>query len=82
MAPELLVSSKCQRTDPLSCSCTNVKAHYQHPGTTHQWEVQPAQGPTPDSAPHPTPCPNDTIMTGPWPVVYSKCPLCGFIKYW
>jgi len=76
--------SKCQRPGPLSCTCNNIRTHYQHiaPGINHQWDIQPSEGPGPDSVPHPAPCPNDVVQTGPWPAVYSRCPLCGYIKTW
>jgi hypothetical protein len=82
------VPSKCQRPGPLGCFCYNVIAHYQHiaPGINHQWEEQPSVGPLPDSAPHPTPCPNDGVPPGPlsiaYKAVYSRCPVCGYIKVW
>jgi hypothetical protein len=83
------VLSRCQRPGPISCTCTNLKAHYQHiaPGVNHQWDVQPSVGPDADSAPHPAPCPNDGGEGGgpaalKYPAVYSKCPVCGYIKVW
>jgi len=77
--------SRCQRPGPLGCSCTNVKTHYQHiaPNKNHQWDVQPSHGPDQDSSPFPQPCPNDGLAsTIVYPAVYSKCPVCGYIKMW
>lgn len=62
----------CKHTPP------NVMAHYKHvvPGTTtiHEWDKAPSEGPTPDSAPYPQPCPTDHTMTN---AVSIKCSDCG-----
>ena len=76
------VSTHCQRTSPFSCTCTNLKATYVHPGTNHQWTIQPAISDNPpgaDGTPHPSPCPNDGVMCN---VIYTKCPMCGDVHYW
>ena len=78
-----LVNSRCH--NPLGCTCTNLRAHYQHiqPGINHQWDVTPSQGPAPDSAPANQECPLD-VEHPPfqplYPAVYTYCTKCQYIQ--
>jgi hypothetical protein len=70
------ISIKCE--NPACLNPTNTVATYRHAHglVTKTWVV-PAVGPTPDSTPHATPCPNDGT---PCPPVSIKCNSCNWTK--
>jgi hypothetical protein len=70
------VRTKCE--NPACINPTNTVATYRHVhGAVAKTWTAAAYGATEDSAPHPTPCPNDGT---PCPPVSIKCNSCGWTK--
>ncbi len=70
------VNIKCGNTactNPTNTAATHKHAH----GLVSQTWTVPAYGPTMDSAPFPSPCPNDGT---PCPAISVKCNTCGWTK--
>ena len=70
-----LVPIKCQNPN---CISSNTVASYSHAHglLARTWNA-PAVGPTPDSAPFPSPCPNDDVSCA---AISVKCNTCGWTK--
>ncbi|GEM_PF-5087705 len=64
--------------NPACLGPSSVLATYSHAhGVLARTWTAPAVGPTPDSAPHPMPCPDDSVSCA---AISVKCNSCGWTK--